>query len=76
MATLNIKDFPASLHRKLKERAQRQRRSMAAEATHILARALEESDPRSILELRGLGQELWDDVDAAEYVDRERRTWD
>ena len=31
--------------------------------------------PTSILELRGLGKEVWDGVDAQEYVDRERASW-
>lgn len=76
MATLNIKNFPAALYRKLKERARRQHRSMAQEVTHILDRALREPEPLSILELEGLGQELWEDGDAAEHVERERSAWD
>lgn len=75
MATLNIKNFPASLYRKLKERARRERRSMAQEVTHLLEEALEESEPLSILELEGLGEELWRDEDAAEHVARERDSW-
>jgi predicted NBD/HSP70 family sugar kinase len=30
---------------------------------------------RSILELQGLGKEIWRDVDAQEYIDRERASW-
>jgi len=30
---------------------------------------------RSILELEGLGIEIWEGIDAQEYVDRERRSW-
>lgn len=30
----------------------------------------------SILELRGLGKEVWEDIDATEYVRRERAAWD
>jgi hypothetical protein len=29
----------------------------------------------SILELQGLGKEIWAGVDAQEYVDRERASW-
>lgn len=75
MPTLNIKNFPASLYRKLRERARRERRSMAQEVTHLLERALEEAEPSSILELEGLGEALWADVDATEHVERERRSW-
>jgi plasmid stability protein len=76
MATLNIKNFPTSLYRKLRERARRQHRSMAQEVTHILERVLEEEEPLSILELEGLGSEIWKEIDAVEHVDGERSTWD
>ena len=29
----------------------------------------------SIVELKGLGKEIWKDIDAREYVDRERNSW-
>ena len=37
-----------------------------------------QQDPkkRSILELRGLGKEIWQEVDAQKYVDRLREEWD
>ena len=31
---------------------------------------------RSILELRGLGKEIWQGIDAQEYVNQERDSWD
>ena len=31
--------------------------------------------PRSILDLQGLGKEIWSDIDAQEYVDKERASW-
>ena len=31
--------------------------------------------PTSILELQGLGKEIWRGMDAQEYVDRERASW-
>lgn len=31
--------------------------------------------PRSILELQGLGKEIWSHIDAQEYVDQERDSW-
>ena len=33
------------------------------------------SRKRSILELRGLGKEIWQGIDAQEYVDSERDSW-
>jgi hypothetical protein len=29
----------------------------------------------SILELQGLGKDIWQGIDAQEYVDRERASW-
>lgn len=31
---------------------------------------------RSIMELEGLGADLWKDIDAQEYVRKERESWD
>jgi plasmid stability protein len=76
MPTLNIKNFPAALYGKLKERARREHRSMAQEVTHILERALEEPAQYSILDLEGLGEELWAALEAEDHVERERRSWD
>jgi len=76
VATLNVKNLPDALYRKLQARARRERRSVAQEVTHLLSAALEESTPLSILELRGLGKELWKEVDAADHVRRERTSWD
>ncbi|HTG50646.1 MAG TPA: hypothetical protein VL915_09175 [Gemmatimonadales bacterium] len=76
MATLNIKNLPDRLYRKLQARAKRQHRSVAQEVTHILEEALAEPETLSILELQGLGKELWNGKDAAEHVESERRSWD
>ena len=76
MATLNIKNLPEALHRKLRERAKRQRRSLSREATQILADALDAGEPLSILSLRGLCKERWAGVDAVKHVAEERRGWD
>jgi plasmid stability protein len=75
MATLNIKNLPDSLYRKLRARAKRERRSITQEVIRILAQATEEPTPLSILELKGLGREIWRGVDPAAYVEQERRSW-
>lgn len=76
MATLNVKNLPDKLYRKLCAQARRNRRSTAQEVTQILSDALAQPEPLSLLDLRGLGKEVWRDVDAAEHVERERETWD
>lgn len=76
MATLNIKNLPDRLYKKLQARAKQERRSVAQEVTHLLDAALDTPEPLSILELRGLGKEYWKDVDAGSHVRRERAAWD
>ena len=76
MATLNIKNVPDGLYKKLQARAKRDRRSVAQEVTHLLNEALESSKMLSILELQGLGKEHWQGIDAATHVQRERTSWD
>lgn len=76
MATLNVKNLPDGLYRKLQARARRQRRSVAQELTQILSEVLETPKPLSILQLQGLGKEHWRDIDAAAHVERERTAWD
>jgi plasmid stability protein len=76
VATLNIKNLPDPLYRKLQARARRERRSVAQQVTEILVRALEEPEPLSLLDLQGLGKEHWRGIDAAAHVERERASWD
>jgi plasmid stability protein len=76
MATLNIKNLPDSLYEALKVQAESQHRSVAQEVTHLLTEALRRREPFSILELQGLGKELWAGIDAADHVERERAAWD
>ena len=73
MATLNIKNMPDRLYRKIQARANRAHRSIAQEVIHILSQATESRTTLSILELQGLGKEVWRKVDASKYVDKERR---
>lgn len=76
MAILNIKNLPDALYRKLQARARRERRSVAQEVTVLLTRALESPESISILQLQGLGKELWKGTDAAAHVERERSSWE
>jgi plasmid stability protein len=75
MATLNIKNLPEPLYKKLRARAKRERRSVAQEVIQILAHATEEPAPLSILGLKGLGKEVWRGLDPGKYVEQERRSW-
>ncbi|HEU0298100.1 MAG TPA: Arc family DNA-binding protein [Longimicrobium sp.] len=75
MATLNVKNLPDALYEALKARAESRHRSVAQEVTHILSEVLARQ-PLSILELEGLGKELWSGVDAGRHVEEERAAWD
>jgi plasmid stability protein len=75
MPTLNIKGLPTPLYRKLQARARQQHRSLSQEVTHILSQVVERPQQLSITAMRGLGKELWTGIDAAEHVERERRSW-
>jgi plasmid stability protein len=76
VATLNVKNLPDALYRRLQKRARAQHRSIAQEVTHILSEALEVREPASLLSLKGLGREHWTDIDAAAHVARERESWE
>jgi plasmid stability protein len=75
MATLNVKNVPDALYEALKSRAESRHRSVAQEVTHILSEVLA-PQRLSILELEGLGKELWSGIDPSRYVDGERASWD
>lgn len=57
-----------------------QARSLSAEERRELIRllqdTLEESRPHSILELAGLGEEVWNNIDTQTYLDQLRNEWD
>ena len=82
MATLNVKNFPDGVYRRIKQRATKNRRSISQEVTQILEEAVAEKPKgkRSLLELEGLGKEVWEKVlagrDAADYIREERDSWD
>jgi plasmid stability protein len=76
MATLNLKNLPDPIYRKLKTRAKLKHRSMAQEVIHLLSETLDTAEPLSILGLQGLGKECWKDIDPERHVAEERKSWD
>jgi plasmid stability protein len=76
MATLNVKNLPDGLYKKLQASARRNRRSVAQQVAQILSEALETPKRHSIMELEGLGREVWQGIDAAGYVRQLRDEWD
>ena len=41
----------------------------------VIARKKTARSRRSVLDLKGMGKEIWEGMDAQEYVDRERSSW-
>lgn len=76
MATLNLKNFPDDLYERLQEMAQKERRSVAQQVIYLLDKTTEPPESLSILELRGLGKELWKGIDPVAHVKAERDSWD
>ena len=76
MATLNLKNFPDDLYERLQEMAQKERRSVAQKVIYLLDKTTEPPETLSILELRGLGKELWKGIDPAAHVKAKRDSWD
>jgi plasmid stability protein len=76
VATLNVKGLPDELYQRLKARAEQDRRSIAQEVSFLLTEALNAQPDQSIMDLEGLGKELWAGIDAVEYVRTERDSWD
>lgn len=75
MAMLNVKDVPDALYEALKARAKSRHRSVEEELIHLLSEVL---TPRrlSLLELEGLGKEIWSGVNAERHLEEERASWD
>ena len=79
MATLNIKNFPDRLYRRIKQRAGKNRRSISQEVVQLLDEVVSEAPRVSLLQLEGLGKEVWQKAlagkDAADFIAEERDAW-
>ncbi len=54
----------------------REKLRLIAKVSNDLAETETEKPKRSLLELEGLGKEIWEGVDAQEYVNELRNEWD
>ena len=76
MAVLNIKSFPDELYAALRRRAGLERRSISQEVIHRLRQYMQEEEPLSLMDLKGLGREKWQAADTGDHVEAERSSWD
>lgn len=44
--------------------------------TQIVRQQVEEPQKHSIMELEGLGAEVWQNIDVQAYIDQERSSWE
>ncbi len=75
MAVLNVKKVPDKLYRALRRRAEQDHRSIAQEVLHALSQYLQIPARHSIMELQGLGKELWKGIRVDRYLKAERDAW-
>ena len=76
VATLNIKNVSEKLYSTAEGAGRKERRSVSQEVLHILDEATKPIETLSILELRGLGKDLWEGIEPAAHVDEERQSRD
>ncbi len=76
MATMTAKE----IYEQLVKRLPREERLHLVEMVNkdLAARPLDEPEKnkRSLMELHGLGAEIWQGIDAQEYVNELRKEWD
>jgi hypothetical protein len=73
MATADIDEIYT---RHIKPLSSEDRRQLLAIMARDLAAPADEQRTRSLTELEGVGAELWEGVDAQEYVNELRTEWD
>ena len=49
---------------------------LLADVAVMLRQQVTAEPQHSIMELEGLGKEIWQDVDVEKYIDEERNSWD
>jgi hypothetical protein len=49
---------------------------LLADIVAMLRQQITAGPQHSIMELEGLGKEIWQDVDVEKYIDEERNSWD
>jgi hypothetical protein len=76
MATMTAKEIYEQLVKRLPPEERLQLVEMVKEDLTTGQRNGPEEHKRSIMELRGLGAEIWQGIDAQEYVNELRKEWD
>ena len=70
-----VTNYERILHMTRQLEVSDQLRLLEALAEEVRQR-IEKPPRRSIMELEGLGSEVWQGIDTQEYVDQERKSWE
>ena len=76
MSTMTAKEIYEQLVKHLPPEERQQLVEMVNEEMAARPPVEPEEHKRSIMELHGLGAEIWEGIDAQEYVNELRREWD
>lgn len=76
MATMTAKEIYEQLVKHLPAEERLQLVEMVKEELPTGPRIESKEHKRSIMELHGLGAEIWEGIDAQEYVNELRKEWD
>jgi hypothetical protein len=49
---------------------------LLADIAAVLRQQVTAEPQHSIMELKGLGKEVWEGIDVEKYIDKERNSWD
>ncbi len=60
---------------KIKSLTLNEQMRLMEELASIVSHRKTATSKRSILDLEGLGKDIWQGIDAQEYIDRERQSW-
>jgi hypothetical protein len=77
--TLRVEQVPDDLYERIEDASSRRGVSLRDYVLELLSHAVGQGEAEarvSLLELEGLGREIWEGVDVEAYVAAERDSWD
>ena len=75
--TLPNSDRMAQIRIAIRELEAQEQLVLMEELANLLRRRIQRAQPkRAVTEFRGVGKQAWRGVDVAEYIRRERESWD
>ena len=75
MATITINNLPEDIYHFLKQNAEKNKRDIQEEIILLLKKIVNEKKNYQITQLRGLGKEIWKNIDVEDFIKKEREKW-